>query len=499
MSSAPESRGRRHRRPGPIDRVVAWVDRAPLARWIFLLGLFFTVFAGNSRLLGLPLGPERLLIPLAVLLIALDPRRPTIRWRPVHAAIAFLVFWTLLSMVSHGTLGISDARFAFLDRVLLPLVLFVCAPLFFPDEHARREFARALTVLGAWLALNTIFEMVGPKALVLPRYVLAAADPEATATRRAMGPFLASEALGMVLLLAGFAGMLTAARDRGGWRRFGAVVAPLCFLSSILTMTRSVWLGAVVAVLVAVAASGRMRRSALGVVAAVVAGAAIATATLPEMVEDFFTRLSMSSSLYDRANTNAAALRILAERPLEGIGWGRFILDGAQWVRQSPDYPLTNVGIEVHNVFLSRAAELGVPGAVAFLVCLLAGPVWILVRTRRTEAPEWWAFGIAALAIWLVPSLSSPNPYPLPNDLFWVISGMLGVGLFTWPRESDPARLEPASPSPEPSGAHAAVGASRTSDPSGPVLPREDLSLSGSRWARRSGGRSPAGVPTGTP
>lgn len=448
MSDVPDAPGRA-RGHGALDRFVARIDRLPVARWIFLLGLLFTVFSGNSGLLGLPLGPERLLIPLAILLVLLDPGRPAIRWRFVHGVIAFLVFWTLLSMVGHGTLALPDARFAFLDRVLLPLVLFVCAPLLFPDASARTEFARALTVLGGWLALNTIFEMIGPEALVFPRYILEAAEAE-TATRRAAGPFLASEALGMVLLLAGFAAMLTGWRDRGGWRRLGAVVGPLCFLSSILTMTRSVWLGAGLAVFVAATGTRQMRRTALGVVAALIAAGAVVTATLPEMVEDVITRLSMSSSLYDRANTNAAALRIVGERPVEGIGWGRFILDGWQWVRQSPDYPLTNVGIEVHNVFLSRAAELGVPGALAFALCVLAGPVWILVRTRRTEAREWWAFGAAAFAIWLVPSLSSPNPYPLPNDLFWVVSGILGTGLITWPREDDLASRQQV-PDPAPS------------------------------------------------
>ena len=465
---------------------MARVDRLPVARWLFLLGLFFTVFSGNSRLLGLPLGPERLLVPLALLLVLLDPRRPALRVRVVHGAIGFLVFWTLLSMVSHDTLGVPDARFALLDRIVLPLTLFVCAPLLFPDEQGRREFTRFLSVLGLWLACGAVVEMIGPRALVFPRYILAAADAE-TATRRAMGPFLAAEALGMVLLLGGAAALVTASRDRGGWRRLGALSAPLCFLSSILTMTRSVWLGALLAVLVAASVPGRMRRGAAGVVAAVVLGVGVAVATLPEMVTSFLTRLSMSSSLYDRANTNAAAVRIVAERPVEGIGWGRFLLDGAQWVRQSPDYPLTNVGIEVHNVFLSRAAELGIPGAIAFALCVLAGPVWILVRTRRVEPPQWWAFGVAALVVWLVPSLTSPNPYPLPNELFWVISGMLGAGLLTHPREADPARLTPTSPTPTPPDRALPAG------PAGGLTPPRP------GWARRSGRRSPAGVPTGTP
>lgn len=35
--------------------------------------------------------------------------------------------------------------------------------------------------------------------------------------------------------------------------------------------------------------------------------------------------------------------------------------------------------------------------------------------------------------VWLVPSMSSPNPYPFPNFMFWLLCGVLGKGLLTSP------------------------------------------------------------------
>jgi putative inorganic carbon (hco3(-)) transporter len=156
----------------------------------------------------------------------------------------------------------------------------------------------------------------------------------------------------------------------------------------------------------------------------------VALGTVPGLHEDAASRAASSRSLEDRANTDAAALRVVEEHPLTGVGWMRFIDVSEDYVRQSDDIPLTNIHIEVHNVVLGRAAELGLPGAALWVLCLLAGPVAAALRplSRSSDVEGWRLVLIAALTCWLVAIMVSPVPYPLPNDLVWLLGGLVAAG-----------------------------------------------------------------------
>jgi O-antigen ligase len=107
----------------------------------------------------------------------------------------------------------------------------------------------------------------------------------------------------------------------------------------------------------------------------------------------------------------------------------RFVDESPDYVRQGVDYPITNVRIEVHNVVLGRAAELGLPGAALWVSCLLAGPV--IAALRRLQGPPdvegWRLVLLAALTSWLVAIMVSPVPYPLPNFLVWLLAGLVAA------------------------------------------------------------------------
>ncbi|HEX8508772.1 MAG TPA: hypothetical protein VF635_04655, partial [Propionibacteriaceae bacterium] len=134
----------------------------------------------------------------------------------------------------------------------------------------------------------------------------------------------------------------------------------------------------------------------------------------------------------DRQNTNAAALRVIEQHPLEGLGWVQFLQEGSDYVRQSPDYPITNVGIEVHNVALGRAAELGIPGGVLWVSTVLAGPVLMVMRRRSAAETQrrdddghgWRLVLVGVLVSWGIAAMLSPLPYPLPNLLVWLVAGV---------------------------------------------------------------------------
>ena len=132
------------------------------------------MFAGNSKLLGFPIGPDRLLFGLGVVLLLLDPvalRQQQLRLRPVHLAGFAVVLIAAGSAMSHGTFG-KDGFYAWLDRLTVPLLMFVLAPIVFRTPERRDLLLRVLVVIGCYLGLTAIFEVVGPHALVFPRFIL---------------------------------------------------------------------------------------------------------------------------------------------------------------------------------------------------------------------------------------------------------------------------------------------------------------------------------------
>ena len=192
-------------------------------------------------------------------------------------------------------------------------------------------------------------------------------------------------------------------------------------------MTRSSWLAAIVSVVCAGILVPRLRRYLPVLLLGIAAGLAAVLVSLPSLRSTLVERLTTDRSLLDRLNTNEGAFRILHDHPVFGIGWGRFLSVSSDWVRQGDLFPLTNTNIEVHNVFLSRAAETGILGAVLWGLAVLLGPVSVLAhRPRSQELQAWRLLALAGLIAWFIPTMTSPNPYVLPNNLVWLVAGIAG-------------------------------------------------------------------------
>lgn len=411
----------RARRPG------ASTERLPVAVWCLLIGLAFNIFSGFSSRMGLPVGPDRLLLAAAVLLVVLSPGPPRLRMHAPHWAMALLALIGILSAWTHGNLLETNAMFALLDRLIVPFVLFATAPALLATPLRRRRLLQTLTLVGAYLSVVTFLEAARLYPLILPRYIPAVKIERLTEypeeIQRAGGPFVSGEPNGMALAMCGFAAFALARLVQGRWRTLAAIVAPLCLVATVLSMTRSVWLGVAIGVVGVVASTRSLWRWVPAMIGGCVVLATAAALAFPTVVADITERGGTSRSLWDRQNTNAAAVAIMEDHPLTGIGWQQFAKEGRYWVSQDEDRPLTNVDIEVHNVFLSRGAELGVPALVLFCLALLTGPVAVLGHRRRGEPEVWRMLVLACFSVWLVVCLTSPNSYPFPALVLWTITG----------------------------------------------------------------------------
>ncbi|WP_339568719.1 O-antigen ligase family protein [Pseudokineococcus sp. 5B2Z-1] len=397
-----------------------------------LATLVLNVVSGTgSDALGLPISPDRLTLAAALGLLVLDPwawRRTRLRVRPVHVAMVALVLLATWSAFVTGTLLTGYGLFALADRLVVPFLLFTLAPVVFCTPQRRDLLLKTLTLLGLYLAVTAVLERVAPP-LVFPQYI---ADPSlGIQAGRSRGPFLASEAMGLVLVQCAFAAAFLSSRCGRRWRRVALTTTVLCSIGVLLTLTRSVWLGALVGVVVVCLQQRRLRRL---LPVFLVGGTVVVVALLaavPALQAAVNERATTTRSLDDRRNVNEAALRIVEREPLTGVGWARFIDVSDEYVRQADDYPITNIAIEVHNVPLGRAAELGLPGALLWLAAVVLGPVSAVVGRVASRSPDdsdlvgWRLVLTGGAAAWGVAVLLSPVPYPLPNYLLFLLAGLV--------------------------------------------------------------------------
>jgi putative inorganic carbon (hco3(-)) transporter len=417
--------------PAPADGATpdrAAALRQPAYLLLLLAGIALEVFSGNSQYLGFPIGPDRLCLAAALLLLALDPvalPEARLRARPLHLAMLLLLAWATLSAVAAGSLVSRAGLYGLLDRLgALPFLLFALAPALFGTTRRRNLLLAVLVGLGLYLGVTAVLEGTGANALVFPRYIT---DPAlGLHYGRARGPFLEAVANGLVLALCGVAAGMGLALWRSRWSRAAAgTCLALCGVGVLLSLTRAVWLGAVCATVAVLVAVPRLRRwlvpaLALGLVAVVAL-----LLVVPGLSDKANARTADSRSEDDRRNANATAFRVIAEHPLTGVGWEAFAGAERDYLRQADTYPVTNTGIAVHNVPLSHAAELGLPAGLLWVAVLLVAVGRPLLRRSPSHEGQVWRAGLLAVAvIFLVVADLGPLGYALPNLLLWLFAGI---------------------------------------------------------------------------
>lgn len=394
--------------------------------WPLSLGLAATCFSGHWDDMGVPVPLDRVLIGTAIVstLVRARARSPyALRTRPIDWLLAVAAVYAIGSVVLAGTWDDSTARFALIDRYsLLGFVLFFVAPKAYREARDRQVLLGVLVVLGAYLGLTALFETTGPDALVVPSYIK---DPAVgTHIDRARGPFVEAAANGLILFACAMASVLAAWTWRGRRRRqLAALIAGLCALGVVLTVTRAAWIASAVAALVTAMSIREGRRIALPAAAAIGLGVLVAFAAIPGLQGRASDRTDDKKPIWDRENSNAAATRMLAEKPLFGFGWGRFATDSGDYYRQSQDIPLTGVR-DLHNVYLSNAVELGLLGGALWLFAVGTALVGTIARRGPPELRP-WRIGLIALVVSVgLSALSTPFGFALPTLLLWTWAGV---------------------------------------------------------------------------
>ena len=397
--------------------------------WLLSIGIGMTIFSGDWSYLHIP-GPVDRVVTVAGILAVLirsrvDPETPRIEGRRVHWLFVFLLLYAIGSAAWSNTLGQHAALYELLDRLgVFPFLLYLIAPAAFSTPHQRRILLIVLAVVGAYLGLISVFETIGPKSLVYPRYIV---NPTIAAhyPGRALGPFLEPGANGLAMFNGAVACALLLVDARLSRRVRGLLLAviALSVLGIVLTLTRQVWVGAAAGALIAGLLYKPLRRYVpVGLlVAAVITGGLITL--VPSVRHHLTARATTQQSLWDRYNSDDAALRMIESRPLLGFGWGQFPNVSPRYYHVARNYPLTSVK-EVHNVVLSNFAELGFVGVVGWLVTLAIAMLGPLLR-RGPPVLEPWKFAALAVAVaWFVQANFAPVSYAYDNYIPWIFAGI---------------------------------------------------------------------------
>lgn len=401
--------------------------------WTLSGALILSVFAGNWELVGLPgyLAPDRILIVLAIAAVVVRAPpvrgRPSLLFGPAHWAMIILLLWTVGSALVVETIEIRGELFEILERLgVLPFALFLVAPLVFDTEERRRRLLAALVTLGGYLGATAALETIGATGLIFPRFIT---DPSVGIhVDRARGPFLEAVTNGAGLY-AGIVGAgigLTVWRE--WWQRWAMLaVLGLCGAGVLFTETRSVWLGATVATAGVMLFVPEIRRWLVPALAAAAALVLLSLALIPGLQDSVFERGNNRATVYDRQNLARAAINIVEEKPLTGVGWGQFTYASQPYFEQADNYPLTANRQVIHNVFLTYAAEIGLVGLGLWAVVLLLGVGGALVARVPRELSA-WQIGLGAYAVFFLVISNFVFAQVFPNNMIWLLAGVVMAG-----------------------------------------------------------------------
>ena len=186
-----------------------------------------------------------------------------------------------------------------------------------------------------------------------------------------------------------------------GWALAGALAgraaalgaALLVVLALVFSTARGAWLAALaLAAALALVAPGRRARLVLPACAAAATLAFAVTPALRAEAAHMFSRAGVNAG---RVGIYRANLDIVHERPILGLGFGRYRTAAPRYYAA---YPAADRRSHAHNNFLQMAAEAGLAGLAAF------GLVYATVLRRGADAivhapdPETWAAAAGAWA-----------------------------------------------------------------------------------------------------
>jgi O-antigen ligase len=349
--------------------------------WGFLFYLTAVIFFQTGfwfRLPGFPdLYPSRiasLLLYLVFLMQILLSMRKVPRFSRIEKSmVAFLV----VLFISVVTSGQRPQWLMLMRGYLYPFLFFYFARAVVSRERQVNLVMAYLVMLGLYLGVMGVFEKLKWYEFVFPRFIVDPSLMDKGLTRlgyRVRGIFLQPAILGVVMTMGFFPAWVYLSRRRGVSRYVLQIALLLVTPATIFfTQTRSVYLGFLLALVVAILWSRRLRPLCLGIV---LAGMVAAFANWDNLSSEDreVGGLGVMQTVYYRVEIAYEAAEIFMDYPFFGCGFMNFP-ELALDYRKPRDVPLLghiDMGVGgtaiLHNMLITVFVEQGIMGLVPYVL-----------------------------------------------------------------------------------------------------------------------------------
>jgi len=333
--------------------------------------------------------------------------------KPELVLCAFGGVMLLSTFTGNWRVGGSEPVTRLIIYYLMPLGVYWVARQSKLSERSVLAIFGCLAAFGLYLAVTTIAETYQVWWLVFPKYIVATTrDSKLEFIGRGRGPLLNPVATGMLLVLCLAAALMWWPRLRRPGRLMLAILSLLCCLAIYCTLTRSVWMGGMlclsVAIALAIPRGWRVPVLGGGLLIAVLLAASQWEHVMAFKRDRDLSAQQTAESVQLRPILAVVAWKMFLDHPLLGCGFTRYPKESANYLSdRSISLPLEKGrGYEPHNVLLSFLTETGLVGLGLFVMLLgfWGRDAWRLWRLR--SAPLWarqqGLLLLAALGVYLV-------------------------------------------------------------------------------------------------
>lgn len=418
---------------GPLVAVA--IPLAPLIVLAILveprLGPALVIASIPVGLTGVPIGILELQgveVALAVAVALVSLRRLGSGWAPLSWSAELwwalaLVTWALISLASATDHQAAIKTVGTLSYGLMfaSLILAACRTM---DDVRRLLFF--LVVVSSAIVLHALLTVGELQALYGGSIV----------TGRAQGLFTHPNELGSFSALTA----LVAAGLTIGARTVSERVASFTFLAIlatglIMSLSRGAWMGAIAGAILLMIGLPQARRAVLIIMVPLIVGAAVGGAfsssnpeisVVGERVESLTKATEQPYD--DRPAIWSEGLRQVGADPLTGQGPGNFSIGS----RRSASASLTVYSTHAHNLYLTIAAELGIPALLLFLgfiasLVVVGRRAFRCLKDRRKDAALVAGIGAALLSVAIHGLVDGTLVNPIKAAIMWGLVGLLLV------------------------------------------------------------------------
>ncbi|MBN1394356.1 MAG: O-antigen ligase family protein [Pirellulales bacterium] len=420
---------------------------------VLLAGVCLSVPFYKIELGPLPLTADRLLLVLLVVQYVFwrrwgltDPKplgKPDILLLALLAVLVISTFthdWTVKNYQPVSWLVIS---------YLMPAAMYWIARQMKHSERTTLALFGGLAVLGVYLAVTTLAEYFQAWWLVFPKYIAAsAADPAAEFVGRGRGPLLNPIANGILLTACLGGAMMWWPRLRRPGQMALLAVVTLLAAALFYTLTRSVWMGGMLAVALAVALALPWNWRVPPLIFALAAGMLFAATHWDNIVafkrDKALAAEKTAESVELRPILARIAWNMFLDRPLLGCGYAQYAQEHENYVHDRSTQLLLERGRGYipHNAALCLLTETGLVGlglfaAMFFFWGLDAWRLW-----SGAERPLWarqqGLLTLIVLGAYFINGMfHEVSVVPMANMTLFFLAGMTeGVYLLTGRRSS---------------------------------------------------------------